>query len=107
MAIAAACRVSPIAKIPTRIDHDDEGQATELEELRPASSIAVSEEGPSAPSQSTDMPLFLLRWGEVEMPKGWYERVDLDGQEVAEIGHLSFGTVLDEPKPPKEGRFYV
>ncbi|KAF0324135.1 hypothetical protein GQ607_008565 [Colletotrichum asianum] len=107
MAMAAACRVSPIAKIPTRIDHDDEGQATELEELRPASSIAVSEEGPSAPSQSTGMSLFFLRWGEVEMPKSWYERVELDGQEAAEIGHLSFGTVLDEPKPPKEGRFYV
>ncbi|EQB56389.1 hypothetical protein CGLO_03604 [Colletotrichum gloeosporioides Cg-14] len=108
MAMAAACRVSPIAKIPTRIDDkDDEGQATELEELRPTSSIAVSEEGLSAPSQSTDMPLFLLRWGEVEMPKSWYERVEMDGQEAAEFGHLSFGTVLDDPKPPKEGRFYV
>ncbi|KAF3809723.1 hypothetical protein GCG54_00005264 [Colletotrichum gloeosporioides] len=108
MAMAAACRVSPIAKIPTRVDDkDDKGQATELEELRPTSSIAVSEEGLSAPSQSTDMPLFLLRWGEVEMPKSWYERVGMDGQEAAEIGHLSFGTVLDDPKPPKESRFYV
>ncbi|KAK2730433.1 hypothetical protein CKAH01_09547 [Colletotrichum kahawae] len=105
--MAAACRVSPIAKIPIGIDDDDQGQATELEELRPASSMAVSEEGLSAISRSTDLPLFLLKWGEVEMPKGWHEGVELDRQEATEIGHLSFGTVLDDPQPPKEGRFYV
>lgn len=52
------------------------------------------------------MIYFPLKWGEVKMPKDW-SRHPTDGQEPEEVGHLSFGTVLDCPSPPKDGRLYV
>ncbi|EQB58659.1 hypothetical protein CGLO_01063 [Colletotrichum gloeosporioides Cg-14] len=101
MAIAAACRVSPLAQVPTDSHEENNTHETELAELTGEYVQAMN-----GSDNQKKMIYFPLKWGEVKMPKGWFKH-PADGQEPEEVGHLSFGTVLDCPSPPKDGRLYV
>ncbi|KAK2756606.1 hypothetical protein CKAH01_17153 [Colletotrichum kahawae] len=98
MAIATACQVSALTKLPGEVDQRNSEQGTELQELVPQMH-GDAEEYSQNPK---DMVFFKLRWGEVKMPEEWYRQED----EVEGVAHLSFGTVLDDPQPPTEGRLY-
>lgn len=121
LAISAACRVSPLAQVPRsegheigedakqpahkhvdRIPTDDSTRRdNELEELvPPAETSPEVEEGCGG---AGDIALHPLKWGEVKMPEDWYTQ---EGQDLDNVGHLSFGTVLDDPQPPVNGRWY-
>ncbi|KAF6807971.1 hypothetical protein CSOJ01_07821 [Colletotrichum sojae] len=108
-AMLAASRPSSVAKIPEIPDlKSDNAGGIELEQLIPASKKS-SEEARSlfAPK---NMAFCLLKWGEVEMPEDWYRRFDeaSDGHHPGlRVRHLSFGTILDDPKPPTEGYLYA
>ncbi|KAF6837259.1 hypothetical protein CPLU01_03123 [Colletotrichum plurivorum] len=95
LAISAACRVSSIAKAYPSVDHPRVDQDTELEDLVPPSDDAAGA-GENTEKACEKMVFCRLKWGEVEMPEGWCQQV----------GHLSFGTVFDDPRPPTEGRWY-
>ncbi|KAF4826317.1 hypothetical protein CGCTS75_v009288 [Colletotrichum tropicale] len=101
MAIAAACRISPLAQVPTDSHEENNMQETELAEL-----TGEYVEAANGSDNQKKMIYFPLKWGEVKMPKDWSKH-PTDGQEPKEVGHLSFGTVLDCPSPPKDGRLYV
>ncbi|KAF6829472.1 hypothetical protein CMUS01_08147 [Colletotrichum musicola] len=105
LAIAAACRVSPLAKIPTDLGDRKDEQDAELDELMPRSIADSGAEESLESGGSKNMAHYRLKWGEVEMPEEWYGRPEHD-QAPERIGHLSFGTVLDDPQPPVEGRWY-
>ncbi|KAL0939943.1 uncharacterized protein CTRU02_206553 [Colletotrichum truncatum] len=107
LAMAAACRVSPLSKVPTTEYKGGSGEDTELEELVVGSKQSLQTSGDRFACESGEMAYHPLKWGEVEMPQDWYDRVAIDGQTNERVGHLSFGTVLDDPKPPVEGRFYM
>ncbi|EFQ31583.1 hypothetical protein CGRA01v4_01460 [Colletotrichum graminicola] len=104
----AASRVSPTAKIP-RIAGHERGAAAgiELQELIPASDKGYGESVNS--NAHKNMAYRLLKWGEVEMPEDWHRESAEEGndQEAPRVGHLSFGTILDDPQPPTEGYFYA
>ncbi|KAF6813180.1 hypothetical protein CPLU01_14710 [Colletotrichum plurivorum] len=120
LAIMAACRVSPLAQVPREDGHeigevmkqvahssvdrtpaDDTTQDTELEELvPPAETSPKVKEGCGG---AVDIALHPLKWGQVKMPEDWYTQ---EGQDLDNVGHLSFGTVLDDPQPPVNGRWY-
>lgn len=102
IAIAAACRVSPIAKVRPGLDDPGLDQDTELEDLVPSSDDA--EENPESAREK--MVFCRLKWGEVEMPNDWCQQEADDQSPGQVVGHLSFGTVLDDPRPPTEGRWY-
>lgn len=104
LAMSAACRVSPLARVPTRLGNRSDEQDTELEELVPPSGEEPQVEERSE-SVYEQMVLYRLKWGEVEMPADWYQEAD-DDQRLGRVGHLSFGTIFDDPKPPTEGRWY-
>ncbi|KAJ0383896.1 hypothetical protein COL922a_009525 [Colletotrichum nupharicola] len=95
-AISLACRVSPLARVCSnlRTASDDQDSNEGREEV-----------GESLESVREKMTLDRLKWGEVKMPEDWYHQED-DGQISERVGHLSFGTVFDNPKPPSEGRLY-
>lgn len=104
LAIAANCRISPLSKVPRSFAVSGNGFETELEELMPPSF-----QGPqtrSDPEDPRDMIYSRLKWGEVKMPDEWYDQGDETREVYGEVGHLSFGTVMDDPQPPKEGRWY-
>ncbi|KAF5506131.1 hypothetical protein CGCS363_v004720 [Colletotrichum siamense] len=101
MAIAAACRVSPLAQVPPDSHEENNMQETELAEL-----TGEYVEAANGSDNQKKMIYYPLKWGEVKMPKDWSKH-PTDGQEPEEVGHLSFGTVLDCPSPPKDGRLYV
>lgn len=104
MAIAAACRVSPLSQVPTHSNEENTTQDTELKEL--VSTTGEGVEGVKGAGTPKTMIYFPLKWGEVEMPKNWHDQPE-GCRETEGVGHLSFGTVLDNPRPPKEGRLYV
>lgn len=105
LAMAAACRVSPLARIPTDLANGSDEQDAELDELLPpANADSGAEEGLET-SGSKNIAHHLLKWGEVEMPEDWYGRPE-HAQAPERVGHLSFGTVLDDPQPPVKGRWY-
>ncbi|KAK2777504.1 hypothetical protein CKAH01_12052 [Colletotrichum kahawae] len=104
LAMSAACRVSPLAKVLTSFSNTSDEQDTELSELVPSSGEEPEDEE-SSESVYEKMVLCRLKWGEVEMPVDWYQEVE-DDQRLGRVGHLSFGTIFDDPKPPTEGRWY-
>ncbi|KAF6829712.1 hypothetical protein CPLU01_07794 [Colletotrichum plurivorum] len=105
LALAAACRVSPLAKIPADLGDRNDEQDAELDELMPRSNEGSGAEESLETSGSKNMAHYRLKWGEVEMPEDWYGRPE-HAQAPERVGHLSFGTVLDDPQPPVEGRWY-
>ncbi|KAH0422041.1 hypothetical protein CcaCcLH18_13050 [Colletotrichum camelliae] len=104
LAMSAACRVSPLAKAPTSLSNMSDEQDTELDELVPSPG-AEPEDEESSESVYEKMALYRLKWGEVKVPADWYQETD-DDQRLGRVGHLSFGTIFDDPKPPTEGRWY-
>lgn len=98
-AIAAACHVSSRAK--ASLDDQMTGKGEEHELISTA-----NEEGRGtllAVSRS------LLKWGVVAMPQAWYDAhvnqlIDSESRRV--VGHLSFGTSLDDVKRPINGHLY-
>ncbi|KAF6833955.1 hypothetical protein CPLU01_05250 [Colletotrichum plurivorum] len=104
----AASRPSPIAKIPDiGGPKGDSTEGVELKQLIPASQKDV--EGSTTSDAPESMAFCLLKWGEVEMSEEWYRRFDeaSDRNPGLRVRHLSFGTVLDDPKPPTEGYLYA
>lgn len=125
IALAAACRVSPLARIPNDDDRDgvdahaarleaimaalDGGMdpsssGTELQEFLPPAEDAGNE---SQPGNAKDMIYHRLMWGEVKMPEDWYQQYGFEDDGAPRVGHLSFGTYLDDPQPPTKGRLYA
>ncbi|KAK1850853.1 hypothetical protein CCHR01_06510 [Colletotrichum chrysophilum] len=106
LAISAACHVSPLAKVPKGDGNEVDARtwkqdATELQDL-----LAVAnqhQESERSPTGMKSMVLYPLKWGDVKMPEDWYSEM---GHEANDVGHLSFGTVADDPQPPKDGRWY-
>ncbi|CAI0645301.1 unnamed protein product [Colletotrichum noveboracense] len=111
LAMMAACRVSPLSKVPRSSDDDSEPnneQDTELEEVVPESSMDTS--NGSAMSDlvpDKNIALHLLKWGEVDMPDEWYRRVEWQCRTTEGFKPLGFGTTLDELSTPIEGRWYM
>lgn len=105
LAIAAACQVSPLAKIPTGLSDRNDEQDTELDVLMPSSTEDPGAEESLESGGSRNLAHYRLKWGEVEMPEEWYGQPEHD-QAPERVGHLSFGTVFDDPKAPIEGRWY-
>ncbi|KAF5509989.1 hypothetical protein CGCS363_v002445 [Colletotrichum siamense] len=111
LAIMAACRVSPSAKIPTSdnsentsIDQED----TELEDLVPESSRSISNEHEiSNADTNKNIALHLLKWGEIKMPDEWYRLNEWRCRMEEDFQPLGFGTTLDEPQTPIEGCWYM
>lgn len=103
LAISAACRVSPLSRIPGATTSDNGSSDIELEDL--SSQSAEDPEGGRAADTEHDIALFPLKWGEVKMPEEWYLQND-EPQETGQVGHLGFGTAQDDPQPPTNGRRY-
>ncbi|KAF6843762.1 hypothetical protein CMUS01_01772 [Colletotrichum musicola] len=104
LAISAACRASPLAKAYPSLDDPRLDQDTELEDLvPPPNDAAGAGEGPERACEK--MVFCRLKWGEVEMPEGWCQQ-EGDDPSSGQVGHLSFGTVFDDPRPPTQGRWY-
>ncbi|KAF6804937.1 hypothetical protein CSOJ01_09840 [Colletotrichum sojae] len=95
LAIAAACRVSPLAKT-----YGDFGREHKMQTAEAGEPIQVPDEdaGVERPDITQDFALYRLKWGEIRMPDYWYFGMGL--------GHLSFGSVFDDPQPPTHGRLY-
>ncbi|KAF6820539.1 hypothetical protein CSOJ01_00795 [Colletotrichum sojae] len=104
LAISAARRVSPLAKARPSLDDPRLDQDTELEDLVPPSDDAAGA-GENTEKACEKMVFCRLKWGEVEMPEGWCQQ-EGDDPSSEQVGHLSFGTVFDDPRPPTEGRWY-
>ncbi|TDZ24289.1 hypothetical protein Cob_v003013 [Colletotrichum orbiculare MAFF 240422] len=111
-ALQAASRPSPLAKLPAAAvvagarSVDTAATALEMKDLIPPSSRRGSlSSSASATPDHRNLAFGLLKWGEVEMPEAWHSRVgdDWAEQTTERIKHLSFGTVLDQPQPPREG----
>ncbi|TDZ32092.1 hypothetical protein C8035_v012335 [Colletotrichum spinosum] len=115
-ALQAASRPSPLAKLPPAAvvagarSVDTAATVLEMKDLIPPSSPRGSlSSSASATPDHRNLAFGLLKWGEVEMPDEWHSRVG-DGwaeQTTERIKHLSFGTVLDQPQPPREGHWYA
>ncbi|KAF6838166.1 hypothetical protein CMUS01_04737 [Colletotrichum musicola] len=83
---------------------DPTSNGTELQEFLPQ---PLGAENESQPSNAKDTIYHRLMWGEVKMPEDWYQKFGLDDDGAPCVGHLSFGTYLDDPQPPTKGRLYV
>lgn len=95
LAIAAACRVSPLAKTHGDFRREHEMQTAEAGEPI----LAPNDDSGLERSDSTqEIALCRLKWGEVRMPDNWYFGM--------RVGHLSFGSIFDDPQPPTYGRLY-
>ncbi|KAF6787345.1 hypothetical protein CSOJ01_15228 [Colletotrichum sojae] len=106
MAMAAACRVSPLAKVPGDLTGASDTEGVELDEIIPSANEDARAQSGDKLEGPKDMALHPLKWGEVEMPEEWYLEEGENGARSDRMGHLSFGTVLDDPQPPIEGRIY-
>ncbi|KAF4841974.1 hypothetical protein CGCSCA4_v009105 [Colletotrichum siamense] len=111
LAMMAACRVSPLAKVPKLTNDENmpnDQPDTELEELAPELSRSTHHGNESSDVASVkNIALCLLKWGEVEMPDEWYRHIEWRCRTTEDFKHLSFGTMLDEPATPIEGYWYL
>ncbi|KAF6808856.1 hypothetical protein CPLU01_15603 [Colletotrichum plurivorum] len=69
LAIAAACRVSPLAKTYGDFDREHEMQTAEAGE---PNLVPDEDAGMERPDITQDIALYRLKWGEVRMPDYWY-----------------------------------
>lgn len=110
LAMAAACEVSPLVKVPgfSRQDHGDIKEM-ELLEFEFGSNIPAETDRFMLSDSRENLAFRLLKWGEVPMTDEWHRRVVADNESLTteDTGHLGFGTILDDPKPPTEGRYYI
>lgn len=103
LAMQAACQVSPLSRVKATLESDESDSDFD----KPVSSKDGSPETGKRLKGTKEMVFYRLKWGEVKMPDGWLRQegtwTDCPDDEV---GHLSFGTVFDDPRPPVEGRWY-
>lgn len=103
LAMLAACQVSPLSRIQRSLDEECDTSGSDTEKL--VASPNQNSENEERDSGVRDMVFYRLKWGEVRMPEEWYHQQQ-SGHIDGEIGHLSFGTVFDDPQPPIDGRWY-
>lgn len=93
LALAASCRVSLQAKVPKIRDSENRDRDGEVER---------------SPESLKDMTLHPLKWGELGMLEDWrlcWQKSESDARSV-KLACLGFGTELDKPRTPVEGRWY-
>ncbi|KAF4484059.1 hypothetical protein CGCF415_v002848 [Colletotrichum fructicola] len=110
LAIEAACEVSPLAKVPG-FSREDRGDMKEMEllEFDFGSNVPHETDGFVLSDSRDNIAFRLLKWGELRMPDEWHRQVAAENDDLTpeDIGHLGFGTILDDPKSPTEGRYYM
>ncbi|KAK1851083.1 hypothetical protein CCHR01_06311 [Colletotrichum chrysophilum] len=110
LAIEAACEVSPLAKVPG-FSREDQGDMKEMEllEFDFGSNVPDEDDGLVMSDSRENMAFRLLKWGELRMPDEWHSQAAVENDDLTpeDISHLGFGTILDDPKSPTEGRYYM
>ncbi|KAI1858864.1 uncharacterized protein JN550_012323 [Neoarthrinium moseri] len=109
-AIAASCHVSPLSQADSKATDDAE---LETGSERPVDGQNSDDCFASAASHGSNELLTKisqceLKWGVVSVPAGWplNDSDDLE-EDAPSVGHISFGTKIDEVSAPEVGKLYA
>jgi hypothetical protein len=113
LAIAAACHVSPLTNVTspdpsskTNALVDVEGTEGETTALKSDRTTVETKGLDQQRDRFVRMSQCLLKWGIVKMPKEWQDQYEPNQSSDGAVEHLSFGTILDEPREPVNNRWY-
>lgn len=114
-AIATSCHISPLSKIDDMSNDDTKSDAAESDARSEWLISARNSMDIPAPNMEDAPNEYLekisqceLKWGVVSVPKGWplQDSDDLE-EDAATVGHISFGTKMDEVSVPEVGKLYA
>jgi hypothetical protein len=113
-AIAAACQVSPVSTVDSSLYR---GEKKDNKEKKQESSMSDSQRQAAEGAETGEVVLTdqadlrvkisqcLLKWGVVPMTPEWHAMRAVGEQDGCTVVHLSFGTILDDVRPPAEGEW--